>query len=438
MDVGRTSYKSSTERRVCVILPQDSPRNAVAGASTGSVKFVGARVALWPLPRQISTGNSTLKLAGNFDIKISVRNAPKDLQDAVSRTKSRLQSDKLERLVVGRGGADAQAVRSGGATLSGLTLSLLAGAPVRSISEEAVVDVVSRSEGYVLHVPSDGSAAALSANSTLGLLRGLSTFEQLWYDSDGTTYALGAPIDITDSPAYVLYSSLRAWIKKPYRGFMLDTARNLYVDTWRLMARVVEPFTSFPLSDIKRTLDAMSWVKINTFHWHVVDSQSFPLVVPGFKELSDKGAYNPASVYTPNDVKDIVSYAAARGIDVIAEIDTPGHTSVISKSHPEHIACPEATPWASFANEPPAGQLRVASSGTVDFTTKLIKAASKMFSSKFFSIGGDEINTNCYNNDAQTQTDLAGRTFEEALDTFTQATTGALKENGKVPVVWEG
>ncbi|KAL4256946.1 Beta-hexosaminidase [Pleurotus pulmonarius] len=364
--------------------------------------------ALWPLPRQISTGNSTLKLARNFDIKVSVRNAPKDLQDAVARTKGRLQSDKLERLVVGRGGADAQALKGGRATLSGLTLSLLAGAPVRSISEEAVADVVSRSEGYVLHVPSDGSAAVLSANSTLGLFRGLSTFEQLWYDSDGTTYALGAPIDITDSPAY------------PYRGFMLDTARNF-----------------FPLSDIKRTLDAMSWVKINTFHWHVVDSQSFPLVVPGFKELSDKGSHGPASVYTPNDVKDIVSYAAARGIDVIAEIDTPGHTSVISKSHPEHIACPEATPWSSFANEPPAGQLRLASPGTIDFTAKLIKAASKMFSSKFFSIGGDEINTNCYNNDAQTQTDLAGRTFEEALDTFTQATTGALKETGKVPVVWE-
>ncbi len=159
--------------------------------------------ALWPLPRQITTGNSTLKLARNFDIKVSVRNAPKDLQDAVARTKGRLQSDKLERLVVGRGGADAQALRGGRATLSGLTLSLLAGAPVRSISEEAVADVVSRSEGYVLHVPSDGSAAVLSANSTLGLFRGLSTFEQLWYDSDGTTYALGAPIDITDSPAYV-------------------------------------------------------------------------------------------------------------------------------------------------------------------------------------------------------------------------------------------
>ena len=68
---------------------------------------------------------------------------------------------------------------------------------------------------------------------------------------------------------------------------------------------------SFPVSDIQRTLDAMSWVKINTFHWHIVDSQSFPLEVPGFPELSAKGAYSSANVYTQNDVAGIVSYAAA-------------------------------------------------------------------------------------------------------------------------------
>ena len=50
---------------------------------------------------------------------------------------------------------------------------------------------------------------------------------------------------------------------------------------------------------------------MNQFHWHVVDSQSFPLQIPGFMDLSAKGAYSPSSVYTPKDVKDIVSYAGA-------------------------------------------------------------------------------------------------------------------------------
>jgi len=55
-----------------------------------------------------------------------------------------------------------------------------------------------------------------------------------------------------------------------------------------------------------------------------------------------------------------------------------------------------------------------------------------------FHTGGDEINANCYQDDAQTQKDLAGRTVEQALDAFTQATHGALKGLGKTPLVWEG
>ena len=51
--------------------------------------------------------------------------------------------------------------------------------------------------------------------------------------------------------------------------------------------------------------------QINTFHWHVVDSQSFPLVIPGFTDIAEKSAYSASEVYAPEDVSDIVSYAAA-------------------------------------------------------------------------------------------------------------------------------
>jgi hexosaminidase len=144
-------------------------------------------------------------------------------------------------------------------------------------------------------------------------------------------------------------------------------------------------------------------------------------------------------VYSESDVQDIVTYAAERGIDVLAEIDTPGHTSAISKSHPEHIACAEATPWLTYANEPPAGQLRIASPATVQFSTDLLSAAAKLFPSKYFSTGGDEINKKCYADDSETQQMLnsSGKTFDQALDTFTQTTHAALAEEGKTPVVWE-
>ncbi|THH17264.1 hypothetical protein EW146_g3514 [Bondarzewia mesenterica] len=383
--------------------------------------------ALWPQPRVLQTGSNALVLSPSFNIHLSVPNTPSDLSDAVSRAKSYLQSDKLARLVVGRGAVDVSAV-SKARSLSNLTLQYTASGKPRSLSEEASAKLGGRDEAYTLSVPADGSGAVISANSTLGLYRGLTTFGQLWYYWDGVTYAISTPVQIEDSPAY------------PYRGFMLDTARNY-----------------FPVSDIKRTLDAMSWVKINTFHWHVVDSQSFPLEVPGYTELAQKGAYSPSQVYTPQNVQDIVSYAGARGIDVLVEIDTPGHTSVISKAHPEYVACAEARlgrpsptvcPYPvdslsiqslTFRTEPPAGQLRLASESTTQYTAGLLSATAQMFPSTLFSTGGDELNANCYAQDAETQATLnqTGQTLEQALDKFTQTTHAALEKLGKTPVVWE-
>lgn len=367
--------------------------------------------ALWPQPRSLEAGTTALRLSGGFDITISgnIHNAPTDLHAAVQDAKNFIKNDKLERLVVGRGSVDVPAY-SKAKTLSKLTLSLDKGATAHSITSEAQKAPEDRDEAYTLDVPSDGSGATIVANSTLGLYRGLTTFTQLFYSNEGTTYLLNAPVHIEDSPAY------------PYRGFMLDTSRNY-----------------FPVADIKRTLNAMSWVKINQFHWHIVDSQSFPLEVPGYPELSQKGAYSSSSVYSPSDVADIVSYAGARGIDVMLEVDTPGHTSVISKSHPEHIACAEATPWATYANEPPAGQLRLASEATTNFTTGLLTAVAKLSPSTLFSTGGDELNVKCYTDDEETQASLnaTGKTLEQALDTFTQTTHKALIAEGKTPVVWE-
>ncbi|KAG5644539.1 hypothetical protein DXG03_008193 [Asterophora parasitica] len=375
---------------------------------------VGAVVALWPIPRNIDTGTTLLKLAPSFDITlVDIDTPPQDLLDAIARTKSYLATDNLQRLVPDRGADDAPRLLNA-PSLPSLQLSL--SGPVRPIKDEAILPLGTRQERYSLTVPADGTHALLTAQSTLGLFRGLTTFSQLWYQSEATTYAWQTPVNIVDDePAF------------PYRGFMLDTARNF-----------------FPVPDIKRTLDAMSWVKLNTFHWHVVDSQSFPLHVPAFPDLASNGAYSPAEIYSPSDVQDIVDYAGVspwqRGIDVLLEIDTPGHTAVLATTHPEHIACLDASPWSDYANEPPAGQLRIASPDTTNFTATLIKEIAAMVPrNSYFSTGGDEVNVNCYLRDAETSEELAKRGvgIEEVLGEFVQSVHEVLREGGKTPVVWE-
>ena len=159
--------------------------------------------ALWPLPTSLKTGSTGLRLASNFHIHLSVQHAPEDLQAAVKRTQGYLKTDKLERLVIGRGESDSSTIRNA-KQLSSLAVSLTStNGAVRSISDEAMDELENRDEAYSLTVPGDGSAATLKANSTLGLFRGLTTFGQLWYEFDGTTYTLEAPIQISDAPTYV-------------------------------------------------------------------------------------------------------------------------------------------------------------------------------------------------------------------------------------------
>ncbi|KAG6896990.1 hypothetical protein C0992_004770 [Termitomyces sp. T32_za158] len=314
----------------------------------GAVSLLPTNVlGLWPIPRNLELGTTFLKLAPTFDIEIDFNNAPQDLLDAVSRTKGYLQTDKLQRLVVGRGEKDSAAVGQA-LELSSLSISLTSNTEPRPIATEATLPLETRSEGYSLDVPSDGSPATLTANSTLGLFRGLTTFSQLWYDLAGVTYTYQTPVKIVnDHPAFV-----------------------------------------------SRKLEALCLTSLRLRH-----------------------------------------ISSSR----IEEIDTPGHTAAIADSHPEHIACNQALPWSQFANEPPAGQLRLASSATANFTAEFISAIAQTLPSTLFSTGGDELNTNCYAKDAQTQADLSssGRTLEQALSSFVQSTHKPLIDLGKTPVVWE-
>ncbi|KAI1792542.1 N-acetylhexosaminidase [Ganoderma leucocontextum] len=333
--------------------------------------FHGFAAALWPIARSDSSGTTPIKLSPEFDIHLDILNPPSDLVSAVSRTISRTITDSFQRLVVGRSAADARAVESA-RTLMSLVLSLYPGSPVRSIVDETNQPVTSKSEGYSLSISTP--SATLVAQSTLGLLRGLATFEQLWYDHNRTKYLLDGGIEIVDQPAF------------PY----------LFKEE----------------------------LSLNVLYWHVIDSQSFPLDIRAFPELAEAGAYSSDEIYTQKDIQRVVQYANERGVDVVMELDSPGHTTAIGAAYPEHIACASKSPWSKYASEPPAGQLRIASPATVSFAETLFDSVASMLPSKMMSSGGDEVNLPCWEEDEQTQADLAQRniTIAEALNGFVQAT----------------
>lgn len=165
---------------------------------------VSTAVALWPMPRALTTEQTPLKLSDTFSILLNIQKPPNDLVAATSTVHTQLRNDTFQRLVIGRATTDAAAIAHA-PTLQSLAVSLTQHAAVRPIAVEAVEPFEFRSESYQLTVPHDGSQATLLANSTLGLFRGLTTFAQLWYSSNTGKYILDAPVNIVDVPAFVRF-----------------------------------------------------------------------------------------------------------------------------------------------------------------------------------------------------------------------------------------
>lgn len=91
----------------------------------------------------------------------------------------------------------------------------------------------------------------------------------------------------------------------------------------------------------------------------------------------------------------LIHASSQRGIDVVLEIDTPGHTAIVAESHPDLIACYERTPFNTYAHQPPSGQLRFADPRVADFVSGVFSASAGLSGSRYFSTGGDELNVAC-------------------------------------------
>ena len=222
-------------------------------------------------------------------------------------------------------------------------------------------------EAYKLHVASD--AIEISAASSEVFLRAWQTMEQL------TTKKGIACCDIVDAPAY------------KWRGLMLDVSRHY-----------------FPISFLKKQIDVMSEYKFNRLHIHLTDAAGWRIEIKRYPRLNNFAAWRSGKLwkdwnangnkyleqgsegaeggyYTQDELRDLVKYAAERGITIVPEIEMPGHSEEVLTAYPELSCTHEPYNQADFC----PGNI-----GTYDFLENVLKEVMDIFPSHYIHVGGDE------------------------------------------------
>ncbi|WP_307527665.1 glycoside hydrolase family 20 protein [Pedobacter sp. W3I1] len=235
---------------------------------------------------------------------------------------------------------------------------------------------VKHAEGYELEVSAAG--VKITAADGSGLFYGLQSLIQIIHQSKAGQLSVPA-CKIIDYPEF------------SYRGMHLDVSRNM-----------------FSTATIKKWLDVLAFYKINTFHWHLTDDQGWRMEIKKYPELQRTAAWRNETLighkrtephlfdgqryggyYSQEDVKEIVTYAMARKITVIPEIEMPGHALAALTAYPE-LGCTGgpyqvATYWGVFDDVFCAGNDK-----TFAFIADVLDEVINLFPGKYIHIGGDE------------------------------------------------
>ena len=289
-------------------------------------------------------------------------------------------------------------------------------------------------EGYKLSVTANG--IRLESATTSGFFYGLTSLKKMLpaciaagvKDEKVATYELPL-VQITDKPRF------------PYRGFMLDVARHF-----------------FSVQEVKKMLDVMAIYKLNKFHFHLTEDQGWRWEVKKYPKLTKVGAvasntyvtsmehgaywtnqqYGPY-FYTREDLKEIVAYAAAKHIEVIPEIDMPGHFSAAMAAYPEFSCNPDGVhrveTWGGVFTD----VLNVANPKAVRFVKDILDELMSIFPSKNVHIGGDECPTTAWENNAECQAmykKLNLTSYRQLQTHFIAEITDYLKSKGRKISVW--
>lgn len=310
-----------------------------------------------------------------------------------------------------------------------------------TISENSAV----APEGYILDIESDG--VKVEASTSDGVYYALQSIMRLLPPNvilgqageTGATYAL--PIArIEDEPRF------------SYRGFMLDVSRHF-----------------FTIEQVKKMIDLMAIYKMNVFHWHLTDDQGWRAEIKQYPLLTSKGAERKSSYdtpitrveengqiywtgegaqtnrkygpfyYTQEEMKDVVRYAAERHIDVLPEVDMPGHFVAALAAYPQFSCHPDWAPEVWINGGISADVLNVANPEAVEFAKNIITELCGIFPYPYFHIGGDECPTSQWETNALCQEKLnnMGKTSYRALQTeFIREINEHLGSLGKKMFCW--
>jgi len=267
-----------------------------------------------------------------------------------------------------------------------------------SITLNIIKDDVIGNEGYTLNINANG--IVINANTNAGLFYGWQTVQQIM---PAAIYSKSLQSNVQWNLPYV------SIIDRPrfsWRGMMLDVSRHF-----------------FSKADVKVFIDDMARYKYNRFHWHLTDDQGWRIEIKALPKLTSVGAWRAerkgkwmnittppinepktyGGFYTQEDIKEVVAYAKSKFIEVIPEIDVPGHSMAINTAYPELSTTPnypfqvnagdEFMDWEGMNGHPTAmidNSLDPSNEKVYEYLDKIMTEVAPLFPYDYIHMGGDE------------------------------------------------
>lgn len=309
------------------------------------------------------------------------------------------------------------------------------------VSGDATINLRIASTDSAYHITTDKHKATLCASDYGGIINAIATLRQLM-TKEGNKIAV-ACVDIIDKPRF-------GW-----RGLMIDCSRHFYTT-----------------DELKHLLDVMAFYKFNRFHWHLTDDQGWRVEIKRYPLLTSRGAWRKLNrqdstcirraneedmpnlrlqesklrnaadgtmeyggFYTQDDVRDVVAYAKQRGIDVVPEIDMPGHSLAAIESY-SGLSCFAQNGWGKLFTTP----MCPGKDSMLEFCRNVWEEMFQLFPFEYVHIGGDEVDMKNWKAcpDCQKRMKANGLSTEPQLQTWFNHTMEAFfREHGKKMIAWD-